>query len=101
MDQPEERTEHSECYSNTVHIYESVLHCAVTLRQNGQVCTRPKTTVFPNVKFRNQLLTAKNYELSPQSLLCTTMEGTSRVLLTVSLLWPAYDIAGNAVHYYS
>ena len=101
MDQPDGRTEHSDCYSNIVHICESVLHCAVTLRLNAQVCTRPKATEFPNVKLRNQLLTGKIYELSPQSLLCTTMEGTSRVLLTVSLLWPAYDIADNAVHYYS
>jgi hypothetical protein len=58
-------------------------------------------TVLPNVKLCNHLLTVQNYKLSPQSLLCNTMEVTSRVLLTVSLLWPAYHIAGNAVHDYS
>jgi hypothetical protein len=41
VDQPEQRTEHSECYSNTVHICESVLHYAVTLWKNAQVFTRP------------------------------------------------------------
>jgi len=100
VDQLEGQTEHSERYSNTVHICESVLHLAVTLRQCAQVCTRNKATAFPNVKLHNQLLTGEIYELSPQSLLCTTMEGTFRILLTVSLLWPAYDITGNAVHYY-
>ena len=40
VDQPERRTEHSECYSNTVQTCESLLHYAVTLLQNAQVCTR-------------------------------------------------------------
>jgi len=36
VDHPERRTHHSECYSNTVHICESVLHYTVTLWQNAQ-----------------------------------------------------------------
>jgi hypothetical protein len=59
-----------------------------------------RQTVCPKVKLRNQILKGTIYGLSPQSCLCTTMEGTSRVLLTVSLLWPAYDITGSAVQYY-
>ncbi|GFG29828.1 hypothetical protein Cfor_02792 [Coptotermes formosanus] len=42
-----------------------------------------RQTAFPNVKLRSQLLTGTINGLSPQSCLCTTMEGTSRVLLTV------------------
>jgi hypothetical protein len=40
VDQPAELIEHSEWHSNTVHTCESLLHYAVTLRQNAQVCAR-------------------------------------------------------------
>ena len=35
----------SECCSNTVHTCESLLHYAVTLRQNAQVSMRPKAWI--------------------------------------------------------
>ena len=41
VDQHEQRTEESECTSNTLQTYESLLHYAVTLRQNAQAWTRP------------------------------------------------------------
>ena len=40
-----QRSEHSECYSNTVHTCESLLRYAVALRQNAQICTRPNVQV--------------------------------------------------------
>lgn len=39
VDQPEQRTLHKECYSNTIRICESLLNYPVTLRQNVQVFT--------------------------------------------------------------
>jgi len=50
VDQPAQRTEHSECYSKTIHTCESLLHYAVMLRQNAQVCTQPNMCRLVNYR---------------------------------------------------